>query len=65
MVHSLGGKTGPLWLLGCEPGPLESEEGALGLSPVVEAAVAPAIARIEKFITDFPSLTVPELKEVS
>jgi hydrogenase maturation protease len=65
MVHSLGGETGPLWLLGCEPGALESEDGALGLCPEVEAAVAPAIARVEKFVADFPGLKIPELKEVN
>jgi len=60
LVHSLGGETGPLWLLGCEPAALG--EDALGLSPEVESALEPALARVEKFAADF---SIPALKEVN
>jgi hydrogenase maturation protease len=53
MVQSLGGKPGRLYLLGCEPGVLESEEGAMGLSGPVQAAVPLAIQKIESLVTDF------------
>ncbi len=52
MVKSMGGTTGRLYLLGCEPSALESEEGALGLSERVQAAVPRAIQRIELLIDD-------------
>ena len=50
LVRSLGGK--PRWLrvVGCEPAVLETEEGAMGLSEKVQAAVAPAIEMIETLI---------------
>ena len=53
MVKSMGGTTGRLYLLGCEPSSLESGEGAMGLSEPVEAAVPRAIERIESLIADF------------
>jgi hydrogenase maturation protease len=52
MVQSLGGKTGRLYLLGCEPGVLDSEEGAMGLSEPVQAAVPLAIRKIESLVND-------------
>ena len=39
LVHSLGGKTGRLFLVGCEPALLDCEEGRFGLSAPVQAAV--------------------------
>jgi hydrogenase maturation protease len=52
MVQSLGGKPGRLYLLGCEPGVLDSEESALGLSEPVQAAVPLAIRKIESLVND-------------
>lgn len=52
LVRSLGGKPGWLRVVGCEPAVLESEEGALGLSEPVQAAVMPAIEVIESLIRD-------------
>ena len=52
LVRSLGGKPGWLRVVGCEPGVLESEEGAMGLSEPVQAAVMPAIEVIESLIRD-------------
>jgi hydrogenase maturation protease len=65
MVHALGGETGPLWLLGCEPDALEDENGALGLSAPAEAAVEPALLRVKSFVGDFLAQRSPVLKEVS
>jgi len=50
LVRSLGGKPGWLQVVGCEPAVLETEEGAMGLSEKVQAAVAPAIEMIETLI---------------
>ena len=50
LVRSLGGKPGWLRIVGCEPAVLEAEEGAMGLSEKVQAAVAPAIEMIETLI---------------
>jgi hydrogenase maturation protease len=52
LVRSLGGKPGWLRVVGCEPAVLESEEGAMGLSEKVQAAVAPAIEMIEALIRE-------------
>ena len=38
--------------VGCEPAVLETEEGAMGLSEKVQAAVAPAIEMIETLIRE-------------
>jgi hydrogenase maturation protease len=53
MVKSMGGFTGRLYLIGCEPAVLDSEEGRMGLSEDVQAAVPRAVERIESLIADF------------
>jgi len=50
LVRSLGGKPGWLRVVGREPADLETEEGAMGLTEKVQAAVAPAIEMIETLI---------------
>jgi hydrogenase maturation protease len=72
MVQSLGGKTGRLYLLGCEPGVLDSGEGAMGLSEPVQAAVPLAIRKIESLVNDLLAGNYPTecrkpaaMKEVS
>lgn len=52
MAQSLGGKPGRLYLIGCEPGALENEEGALGLSEPVQAAVPLAMRKVESLVSD-------------
>jgi hydrogenase maturation protease len=52
LVRSLGGNTGWLRVVGCEPHILDSEEGAMGLSEKVQAAVDPAIEMIESLIRE-------------
>ncbi len=60
LVRSLGGKPGWLRVVGCEPAVLEAEEGAIGLSEKVQAAVAPAIEMIESLIQGL--LSAPEMR---
>ncbi len=52
LVRSLGGTPGWLRVVGCEPAVLEPEDGAMGLSEKVQAAVAPAIEMIEGLIRE-------------
>jgi hydrogenase maturation protease len=50
-VKSMGGAPGRILIVGCEPGDLGSdEEGKLGLSDLVEAAVDEAISLIELLV---------------
>ena len=42
MAQSLGGELGRVLLVGCEPADLGGEDGRMGLTPPVEAAVQPA-----------------------
>jgi hydrogenase maturation protease len=53
LVRTLGGHAGWIRVVGCEPAVLTSEDGAMGLSERVQAAVAPAIEMIESLIRDF------------
>jgi hydrogenase maturation protease len=53
LVRSLGGQPRKLYVVGCEPGVLESEDGRMGLSERVAAAVEPAVNMIQKLIGDF------------
>jgi hydrogenase maturation protease len=55
MVRSLGGNPRQLYIVGCEPALLELEEGKMGLSDKVRAAVEPAAKMIEKLIFDLTS----------
>jgi len=51
MVRMMGGEFKRILLVGCEPAPLESEEGYMGLSEPVEAAVDEAVRIVETLIT--------------
>ena len=52
LVQSLGGKIAQLYLVGCEPGALETEDGEIGLSEPVQAAVPQAVEMIRKLLND-------------
>jgi hydrogenase maturation protease len=52
MVHYLGGQPKKLYVLGCEPGALDSEDGRMGLSDRVAAAVEPAVNMIKDLVID-------------
>lgn len=43
MVRALGGNPERVFVIGCEPGTLESEDGRIGLSEPVRAALEPAV----------------------
>ncbi|MDX6692801.1 MAG: hydrogenase maturation protease [Blastocatellia bacterium] len=51
MVKSMGGEFKRILLVGCEPTPLESEDGEMGLSEPVEAAVGEAVRMVESLIS--------------
>jgi hydrogenase maturation protease len=48
MVSTLGGKLGRMYLVGCEPAVLETDE--VGLSPSVQASVPQAAALVRDFV---------------
>jgi hydrogenase maturation protease len=53
LIAALGGGCRRVLLVACEPFDCGGEEGRMGLSPVVAAAIEPAVATIEKLIADF------------
>jgi hydrogenase maturation protease len=57
LIRSLGGQPGRLYLVGCEPAVLETEDGAMGLSQPVEAAIPKAVEMIDSLIRDLLSET--------
>lgn len=50
LVKSMGGECRRVFIVGCEPEPLEEEEGRMGLSAAVSAAVDAAIEEIETLV---------------
>ena len=52
LVQSLGGQITGLYLVGCEPAVLESEDGQMGLSAPVQAAVPEAVEMIRRLVDD-------------
>jgi len=52
MAQSLGGLSGKLFLVGCEPAVFETEDGEMKLSDAVQAAVPQAVSMIEELISD-------------
>jgi hydrogenase maturation protease len=55
MVRSLGCRPKRLYLVGCEPAALDSDDGVLGLSESVQAAVPRAIELIESLMSNLLS----------
>ncbi len=52
LVRSLGGTPKFLRVVGCEPAVLETDDGTIGLSEKVQAAIAPALQMIDELIRD-------------
>ena len=52
LVRSLGGEIADLYLVGCEPAVLETEDGQIGLSEPVQAAVSQAVDMIRTLVKD-------------
>ena len=50
LVQSLGGQAARLYLVACEPAVLETEDGLMGLSEPVQAAVPQAIEMIRNLV---------------
>jgi hydrogenase maturation protease len=50
MVKSMGGEFKRILLVGCEPAPLPSEDGHMGLSEPVEAAADEAVMLVEALV---------------
>jgi len=50
LARLLGCQPKNLLVVGCEPAQLETEDGAIGLSPVVQAATTEAIGMIEDLV---------------
>jgi hydrogenase maturation protease len=53
LARSLGGTPAPVVVVGCEPATLGPEEGHIGLSPPVQAAVDEAVMLVESLIARF------------
>ncbi len=60
MVKTMGEKLNRIVLIGCEPLTLEPEEGALGLSPLVRAAVERAVDVVESLTLEIMSELKPQ-----
>jgi hydrogenase maturation protease len=58
IVRTLEHRPRRLVIVGCEPAILETDE--LGLSPDVQAAIAPAVELIKELVDDFLSEAAPE-----
>jgi hydrogenase maturation protease len=52
MAKSMGGEFKKLLLIGCEPAPLASEDGYMGLSSAVQGSVDEAIRMVESLIEE-------------
>jgi len=52
MVKSMGGEFKRILLVGCEPAPLRSEDGHMGLSEPVAAAVDEAVSVVESLVRE-------------
>jgi hydrogenase maturation protease len=58
-VMGMGGRLGQMRIIGCEPEDLGTEEDLkMGLTPVVQSAVAVAVPAIEKVIDDYLKMYV-------
>lgn len=51
LVKAYGGQPKRLLVVGCEPEPLASDDGAMGLSAPVQAAADEAVALVESLVT--------------
>jgi hydrogenase maturation protease len=50
LVRSMGGRVGRVLLVGCEPEPLDAEEGRMGLSAPVAAVLGEAVGIVESLV---------------
>lgn len=59
LALSFGARPSRLFIVGCEPATLESENGHIGLSPALRATVPEAIKMIETLIEEICKEVVP------
>lgn len=52
LVKTFGGQPRSIYVVGCEPAVLENEDGQIGLSAPVQAAIPGAIEMIESLLTE-------------
>jgi len=57
LTQSLGGQIERLYLVACEPAVLETEDGRLGLSEPVQAAVSEAVRTVHRLVNKLRSET--------
>jgi hydrogenase maturation protease len=65
LARSLGGKIGRMFLVGCQPATLETEDGSMELSEPVQAAVLEAVALIDSLVAKMQAdaLTAPVVSD--
>lgn len=56
LAIAMGAKLPKLWIVGCEPSPLDEEEMQSGLSPPVEQALAGAADLVESLLSRKPDV---------
>jgi hydrogenase maturation protease len=52
MLQALASPPGKLYLIGCEPAILETEDGQIGLSEIVEASIPQAIELVQSLVSN-------------
>ncbi|MBO0798598.1 MAG: hypothetical protein J2P31_07225, partial [Blastocatellia bacterium] len=65
LARSLGGEIGRIFIVGCEPLSLGPEEGRMGLSEPVSAAVDEAVRAVESLVNSIFCWKVEERDEES
>ena len=61
MIKSMGGQFKKILVVGCEPETFGPEEGQMGLSMLVEAAIDPAVGVVETLVTQFLAEVEPQM----
>lgn len=64
LVKALGGTPPPTIVVGCEPQDVGGEEGAMGLTPVVESALDAAVEKVLQLIEKFSAAGLAAQVEV-
>jgi len=59
LVKALGGTLPPTIVVGCEPQELGGQDGAMGLTPVVESALDAAVDKVLQLVERFSAADLP------
>lgn len=65
LLDAFGGYRGKIYVVGCEPATLESKDGRIALSTIVEASVQEAASMVEKLIGELLSENAVLQEEVT